>query len=435
MRSIYFLFFLVAAVSSEAFSQARPTVDATTAVPHADIALGYDYIRGNAPPGQTNYFGLNGGFVSGSYRITDLLSVAGEFTGGHAGNISMLGQDLTLFTFMGGPRVSLAGRRLEPFGQVLFGGVRATGSYFPSSSPAGFKASASSWALSAGGGLDYNLTHRFAIRAVEAQYMRTALPNGSSDSQNQLFIGAGIVVKFGIYDDAIHASAAPSKPHHKKLSLTCSTNVASIEQGQVLEITGNTSTDSDTEVSYSWSSDAGTIDGSGQRVTLNTANVSPGNYVVTGHASLSEDPNIKSDCEARFRVLAQQNTLAVADKDNSKEKEQVFHANVQDALFDYDSYEIRPDARKAIEHAAEYLNANPSIDVVIAGYADERGSAEYNLALGEKRANAARDALIAEGVPAGRLKIISYGKEAQVCTANTEYCFQQNRRAAFNMHP
>ncbi|WP_260705972.1 OmpA family protein [Edaphobacter flagellatus] len=437
MRSIYLLFvLLIVAGSTVALAQARPTVDSAFSTPRADLALGYSYIGANAPPGQSGYFGLNGGFASGSYRITHLFTIAGEFTGGHANNISALGQDLTLFTFMGGPRVAFTGRRLVPFAQVLFGGAHATDSYFPSSSAAGYTTSASSWALSAGGGVDYHLTHRLAVRALEAQYMRTALPNGSSDSQNYFSIGAGIVFKFGTYDGIPHVSAASPKPQRNNLSFTCNTNVASIEQGQVLEVTANTLTQPDgLEVQYSWSSDAGTIDGSGQRVTLNTANVAPGNYTITGHASLVTDSGIKSDCQVPFRVLAQQNSLAATDKNTSTQNEEVFHANVQDALFDYDSYEIRPDAKKAIEHAAEYLNAHPAINVLIAGYADERGSAEYNLALGEKRANAARDALIAAGVPAARLSIISYGKEAQVCTANTEKCFQENRRAAFNMHP
>jgi hypothetical protein len=75
------------------------------------------------------------------------------------------------------------------------------------------------------------------------------------------------------------------------------------------------------------------------------------------------------------------------------------------------------------------------IRVLIEGYSDERDSAEYNLALGERRANAARNALISAGVASGRLQIVSYGKEAQICTQETESCWQQNRRAAFSLHP
>lgn len=99
------------------------------------------------------------------------------------------------------------------------------------------------------------------------------------------------------------------------------------------------------------------------------------------------------------------------------------------AFFDYDSYQIRPDAKTSLERDAAYLKAHPGTQVVIAGYADERGTAEYNLALGEKRAQAARDQLIADGVSPDQLDVISYGKEKSFCSSEDEHCFQENRRA------
>ena len=113
--------------------------------------------------------------------------------------------------------------------------------------------------------------------------------------------------------------------------------------------------------------------------------------------------------------------------------EAAFHAAVQDVLFDYDSYDLRPDAKANASLAANYLNAHPAIKVVIGGYCDERGSAEYNLALGENRATAAKNALVSAGVPASRLRVVSYGKEKQFCTEQNESCWQQNRRAQFSM--
>ncbi len=113
--------------------------------------------------------------------------------------------------------------------------------------------------------------------------------------------------------------------------------------------------------------------------------------------------------------------------------EEVFHQNVKDVFFDYDSYDLRPDAQSSISQAASYLSAHPAIRVVIGGYCDERGSAEYNLALGENRANSARTALVNAGVPASRLRVISYGKEKQFCTEENESCWQQNRRAQFSL--
>ena len=113
--------------------------------------------------------------------------------------------------------------------------------------------------------------------------------------------------------------------------------------------------------------------------------------------------------------------------------EAAFHQNVQDIFFDYDSFDLRPDASTSITQAASYLNAHPTIKVVIGGYCDDRGSAEYNLALGENRANAARTALVSAGVSASRLRVISYGKEKQFCTEQDESCWQQNRRAQFSL--
>ncbi len=105
----------------------------------------------------------------------------------------------------------------------------------------------------------------------------------------------------------------------------------------------------------------------------------------------------------------------------------------QDAFFDYDMSDIRPDGRDALTHDAALLKqifqTDPNFSVIVEGHCDERGSAEYNLALGDRRATAAKDFLVQLGVPADRLKTISYGKERPQCTDATEACWQRNRRA------
>jgi len=111
----------------------------------------------------------------------------------------------------------------------------------------------------------------------------------------------------------------------------------------------------------------------------------------------------------------------------------VFHQNVADMFFDYDSYTLRPDGETSAAKAAAYLVAHPDIRVVVGGYCDDRGSAEYNLALGENRANAAKTALVNAGVAASRVRVVSYGKEKQFCTDEAEACWQQNRRAQFSL--
>ncbi len=105
----------------------------------------------------------------------------------------------------------------------------------------------------------------------------------------------------------------------------------------------------------------------------------------------------------------------------------------QDAFFDYDKSDIRSDARESLTRDAALLKQifaqDPNFSVVVEGHCDERGSAEYNLALGDRRASSAKDLLVQLGVPADRLKTISYGKERPQCTEANEECWQKNRRA------
>lgn len=102
-----------------------------------------------------------------------------------------------------------------------------------------------------------------------------------------------------------------------------------------------------------------------------------------------------------------------------------------DAYFDYDLSDLRDDARTALSSNAEWLKRYPSIQVLVEGHCDERGTSAYNLALGDRRANAARDYLESLGVAATRVRTVSYGKERPFCTDTSEDCWQQNRRAHF----
>ncbi len=103
--------------------------------------------------------------------------------------------------------------------------------------------------------------------------------------------------------------------------------------------------------------------------------------------------------------------------------------------FDFDQSAIRPEARDALEATAQWLTANERALLLIEGHCDERGTNEYNLALGERRAHAALDYLIGRGVAADRIITTSYGEERPVCTERTEECWQRNRRAEFRRRP
>jgi len=104
---------------------------------------------------------------------------------------------------------------------------------------------------------------------------------------------------------------------------------------------------------------------------------------------------------------------------------------LQDAFFDFDKADLRSDARTALAADAEWLKKYPPIQVLIEGHCDERGTAKYNLSLGDRRANASKEYLASLGVDASRIKTLSYGKEKPFCTASTEDCWQQNRRGHF----
>jgi peptidoglycan-associated lipoprotein len=106
-----------------------------------------------------------------------------------------------------------------------------------------------------------------------------------------------------------------------------------------------------------------------------------------------------------------------------------------DIHFDFDAYAIRDEDVPVLEAHAAWLKANPTVLVLIEGHTDERGTSEYNLGLADLRAAAAMRYLIAQGVPAGRMVAISYGKERPLCTEHDETCWVRNRRASFLVKP
>jgi peptidoglycan-associated lipoprotein len=112
-------------------------------------------------------------------------------------------------------------------------------------------------------------------------------------------------------------------------------------------------------------------------------------------------------------------------------KEFVEMAELRDIHFDFDRYDIRSEDAQVLDANAESLKSNPSYMLLIEGHTDPRGTTEYNLALGDRRARASMNYLVARGVRSSRIVIISYGKEHPSCTDSSETCWSQNRRAHF----
>jgi peptidoglycan-associated lipoprotein len=109
-------------------------------------------------------------------------------------------------------------------------------------------------------------------------------------------------------------------------------------------------------------------------------------------------------------------------------EEEFFEKNVQDVYFNYDKFDLRPDDMSAVDQDVTFLKAHPQMKIVIEGHCDDRGSEEYNLALGQSRAASLKKALLDHGLDASRVKVVSYGEERPFCTEETESCWQQNRR-------
>ena len=113
----------------------------------------------------------------------------------------------------------------------------------------------------------------------------------------------------------------------------------------------------------------------------------------------------------------------------------VFRQNVQTVYFDFDQSDLRPDQVARLQANAAWLKQNPKVTFTIEGHTDERGSQEYNLGLGDRRANSVKEFLVNAGIDASRMTSISYGEERPVCREDNEECHKLNRRAAFTMKP
>ncbi len=107
--------------------------------------------------------------------------------------------------------------------------------------------------------------------------------------------------------------------------------------------------------------------------------------------------------------------------------EELFARNVKDVFFDYDKSSIRPNEAPVVQNDEVFFRNHPHIKVLVEGHCDDRGSEEYNIALGANRAESVKEALAQGGVPADQVKTVSYGKEKPFCTDQNEQCWQQNR--------
>ncbi len=176
------------------------------------------------------------------------------------------------------------------------------------------------------------------------------------------------------------------------------------------------------------------IDGIGPVNPSGTQNVTPSSSTNFHLVAKGEGGTTEASVRVTVRVpVAPTDTGNSSNLNGDMGTDAALHAAVQDVYFGYDSYDLDGAGQTSAAAAASYLAQHPAVKVTIGGYCDERGSAEYNLALGENRANAVKQAMVAAGIAPGRIRVVSYGKEKQFCTEATESCYKENRRGQFNL--
>ena len=189
---------------------------------------------------------------------------------------------------------------------------------------------------------------------------------------------------------------------------TLAANPAVIQQGQQTTLTWQTSNASDITIEG-----LGTLSASGSRtVTPNSS---------TTYSLLAKGPGGSADASARVTVNAQ------AAKTSSLSEQDLFARDVKDVYFDYDKANIRSSEAPKTEGNVAFFQEHPDVKFLIEGHCDERGSEEYNIALGTSRAESVKHELIQHGVSPDRIRTISYGKEKPFCSQDNEDCWQKNR--------
>jgi peptidoglycan-associated lipoprotein len=247
--------------------------------------------------------------------------------------------------------------------------------------------------------------------------------NSTRKARALIFLSLGLAALAGCHHKT-PPPAAPTAPPTPAPTANLTAEPAAIDLGQSVVLNWRT-TDA-TSVS---------IDGIGPVAVNGTQTVTPSSSTNFHLVAKGDGGTAEANVRVTVRVPTTP-TTPTADNTSGEgdaAADKVFHQNVPDIFFDYDSYALRAEGQSAAQKAGAYLTAHPDIKIVIGGYCDERGSAEYNLALGENRANSAKTALVNDGVPASRIRVVSFGKEKQFCTDATESCYQQNRRAQFSV--
>jgi len=219
-----------------------------------------------------------------------------------------------------------------------------------------------------------------------------------------------------IFTSACHHEVAKAQPNVPAAppapTAAINANPAYIQHGQPTQLSWQTTNASDINIVG-----LGTVPANGSRTIYPPES--------TTYQLVAKGPGGTDDASARVTVSEP------APAASSGNTELTFDEAVKDVFFDYNRFNIRPNEMQDIQRDAQYLEKNQGTKITVEGHCDERGSTEYNLALGAKRASAVEKALVQLGVPSASIKTISYGKERPFCTQSDESCWQENRRGHF----
>jgi peptidoglycan-associated lipoprotein len=201
----------------------------------------------------------------------------------------------------------------------------------------------------------------------------------------------------------------PNPPAPTAPTATLAANPSVIQQGQSTVLTWQTNNASEITVAG-----LGTLSPSGSRTVVPSSS--------TTYTLVANGPGGTTDASARVTV-----NVPMSNAEPSPSDEDLFSKNVKDIFFDYNKADVRSDEMPTTQNNSAFLSQHPNVKVVIEGHCDDRGSEEYNLALGTSRAESAKQALVQQGISAERITTVSLGKEKPFCNQDNEQCWQQNR--------
>jgi peptidoglycan-associated lipoprotein len=231
-----------------------------------------------------------------------------------------------------------------------------------------------------------------------------------------LVFAFGAIMFLGACAKKVAPPPPPPPPASTAPTASLSANPNTLDKGQSTTLTWQTTNATDVSIDG-----IGPVDPSGSR------QVTPSDS--TTYHLIAKGPGGTQDATARVTVNAA--PAPPPTMTSNATEEELFSRNVKDIYFDYDKYDLRADQQGSLQGDAQFLQQHASIHITVEGHCDERGSTEYNLALGANRADAVKNALVQAGVGGNRIKTMSYGKEKPFCTESNESCWQQNRRGHF----